>query len=135
MVLRLFMAAAAFVVAATAAHAADTLSKAEVEKLLAGNSTQGIIVIESPLLGHEFRRFFAADGRLMSHNVTKGEGDNGKWRVSPSGAVCMKHATWSQGREYCTLVERDGDRYRRVFGGKPSESMAVMPGDAFGLQR
>jgi hypothetical protein len=135
MVLRTFLAALSLAALATPAAAADAMSDAEVEKLLSGNSTQGKIVIESPLLDHEFRRHFAADGRLVSHNVTKGEGDKGTWRVTPSGALCMKHDTWAQGREYCTLVERAGQGYRRIFKGKPSEEMKVLPGDAFGLLR
>ncbi len=124
----------AWTVSTPASHAAPVPAD-ELRGLLAGNSTQGVIVIESPLLNHEFRRYFAVDGRLVSQNVTKGETDAGTWRVTPSGAICMKHENWAQGREYCTLVERSDGGYQRVFKGKPSEDMKVLPGDAFGLSR
>lgn len=115
------------------AAAEDLLAEKEVRELLAGNSTKGTIVIDSPLLGHEFLRHFAADGRLVSRNATKGETDKGSWRVNDSGAVCMKHDTWAQGREYCTLMLRRNGGYRRVFNGKPSEDLVVLPGDPFAL--
>lgn len=127
-----FLAAALLLAVASGARADETLSAGEVEKLLSGNSTKGVIVIESPLLNHEFQRFFAADGTLVSRNVTKGESDKGVWRVTPQGSVCMKH---DGGREYCTLVVRTRGGYQRVFKGKPSEAMAVLPGDAFALKR
>ncbi len=129
--LRPFAAAFAMLAAAPAA-AADTMSADEVRAALAGNSTKGVIVIESPLLGHEYERFFAADGKLVSRNATRGDTDEGTWRISRSGAVCMKH---SSGREYCTLMARAGDGFARIYKGQPSEEFSVLSGDAFGLGR
>lgn len=129
------LAFAAAGVAAAAAHAQQALSAKEVAALVAGNSTEGTIVIESPLLGHKFERFFAAGGALYSRNSTKGESDKGTWRVTRAGSLCMRHDTWAQGREYCTQVNRTADGFERIFKGKPSEVMEVKPGDVFGLER
>lgn len=132
--MRRILAAALLAAAPFGAQAGEPLSAAEARQLLAGNSTRGSIVLASPLLGHVYERFFAADGRLFSRNLTKNDGDAGVWRVDDGGNVCMKHTTWASGREYCTQIERTGtSSYTRVFKGEPSELMTVRPGDAFGL--
>ncbi len=133
--IRLALAALLAVVATAPARAEQPLSPAEVRALLAGNSTRGTIVLESPLLGQVYERWFAASGELVSRNVTKGTNDAGAWRVDDAGHLCMTHRTWAAGREYCTAVVKAADGYRRLFNGKPSEAMEVRPGDAFALGR
>lgn len=133
--IRLGLAALLAFAAAAPARAEQPLSGAEARSLLAGNSTRGTIVLESPLLGHVYERWFAADGQLVSRNVTKGTTDSGTWRVDDAGNICMTHRTWASGREYCTAVASTADGYERLFKGKPSETVVVYPGDAFGLGR
>ena len=107
-----------------AALAGTPLSGEQLKQLAAGNT----ISLHSIAKGKDFKNFMSADGVAFSLNESSGKTNQGTWRISESGAWCVK---WNGAEERCGQVIDNGDgTYNRLEDGElRSVWKSIAPGN------
>ena len=99
----------------------QTLSGAEIQALLTGNSVHGVWG------GTEYWSYFATDGSTL-YRTSRGV-DRGQWRVK-GDQYC---SVWAQSGESCYGLARDGEQLIWVTGEGKRYSSSIINGKAAGF--
>jgi hypothetical protein len=79
--------------------------------------------------GKPFVAYLSPDGTVKFRR--EGEGDTGRYRIEPDGAMCVAYQGYQQGQDVCQSMWKGADRYYSTLSnGQPGITItAVKPGN------
>lgn len=89
---------------AAASASAGTLSKADVQSLVAGKSLSITRLRDGDAIAWDLK----SDGALYARNIDKQGSDSGTWEINDRGALCV---TLRQSGSGCSVFRKSGDKY------------------------